>query len=593
MMTNQGPAVSGQATRHTLPERKLFAALAQARATFIQIGLFSWFTNLLMLTGPLYMLQVYDRVLNSQSVPTLAALTLLMLVLYTAWGALEWIRTSLFNAIASRFEASLGNLSADAALDLSVSHPGKATDRPLRDLRLIRRFIASPALTALFDAPWSPIFLIVLFLLHPLFGLWALFGAVVLFGLSVLNQVLSSKLLEENATLERLARQRAGEMVRSVEVIDALGMREQVKARWRQVFDASDSSLFSSRNRLSGFAALTKAFRLFLQSAILGIGAWLVITSSDGSSTPGEMIAASILMGRAIAPIEQIVGQWQSIISARSAWQALSMALSRAAPDMQSMALPPLKGHVSIDALHAGPPGAALPVLRNLSFSLSPGDVLGVLGPSAAGKSTLAKLLTGIWPASHGVIRLDGADIATLDPVRRGQQTGYLPQQTDLLSGTVRDNICRFDPHAPADAILSAAHAAACHELILSLPDGYDTDVGEGGTYLSAGQRQRIGLARALYNAPALVILDEPNSNLDTAGEAALQEAIAGLKARQATTIIVAHQPALLRQCTKLLLLEAGEIKLFGPKDEVLREISSRQPGLKVRTIGTRGESHG
>ena len=559
---------------------ELKAALRASRSVFWHAGGFSLFVNLLMLTGPLYMLQVYDRVLSSQSVPTLVALTLLVLVLYGTLAVLEWARAGLFSVIASRFEGDLGERAAAASMALSLADPGKATDRPLRDLRALRRFIASPVLGAIFDAPFSPLFLLVLFMLHPLFGWWALFGAVVLVVLALLNERSSARLTRESEEFERLSTLRSAEMTRNAEVLKALGMGAAIRRRWQAVFDAGDSAFARSGRILSGFSSVTKAFRLFLQSAILGLGAWLAI---KGDSTAGAMIAASILMGRAIAPLEQIVGQWRGIATARENWASLKAALTNIPAPAAAMPLPPIRGAISLENAWAGPPGGE-PVLRGLSFDLVPGEVLGILGPSAAGKSSLARVLTGAWPVATGHVRLDGADITQLPSDTLGPQIGYLPQQADLLSGTVRDNIARFRDDASPEAIISAAQAAGCHDMILRLPKGYDTEIGLGGAYLSAGQRQRIGLARALFGNPNLIILDEPNSNLDGPGEQALQSAIAAAKARGATIIIIAHRPNAIVHCTKLMVIDEGRIREFGPAEEVLAKVMPRQASV-VRHI--------
>ncbi|WP_291203483.1 type I secretion system permease/ATPase [Hyphomonas sp.] len=572
-----------------LQDKELGEALRASRSVFWHAGGFSLFVNLLMLTGPLYMLQVYDRVLASQSIPTLVALTLLVLVLYGTLGVLEWARSGLFSVAASRFEGALGARAASAAMALSLADPGRASDRPVRDLRQLRRFIASPVSGALFDAPFSPLFLLVLFMLHPLFGLWAVFGAVVLIGAALVNERASAHLTKESEDLERASTLRSAEMMRNAEILKALGMGEAVRQRWQRTFDGGDAAFSKSARILTGFTSGTKAFRLFLQSAILGIGAWLAI---KGEATPGAMIAASILMGRAIAPLEQLVGQWRTVAAARESWSALKQALSRAPAPLPQMPLPPIRGEVRAENVFAGPPGSKTAVLKGLTFQLSPGDVLGVLGPSAAGKSSLARVLTGTWPVASGHVRLDGADITTLPSETLGPQIGYLPQQADLLSGTVRDNIGRFRDDASPEAIITAAQAAGCHEMILRLPSGYDTDIGLGGAYLSAGQRQRIGLARALFGNPNLIILDEPNSNLDGPGEQALQSAIAAAKARGATVIIIAHRPNAIVHCTKLMVIDDGKIREFGPADEVLAKVLPKSAG-NVRTIRPGEGGHG
>ncbi|MEQ9506353.1 MAG: type I secretion system permease/ATPase [Hyphomonas sp.] len=569
---------------------ELKEAVRASREVYWHAGGFSLFVNLLMLTGPLYMLQVYDRVLASQSIPTLVALTLLVLVLYGTLGVLEWARSGLFSVAASRFEGALSERAASAAMALSLSDPGRASDRPIRDLRQLRRFIASPVLGAIFDAPFSPLFLLILFMLHPLFGWWALFGAVVLVAISALNERVSTRLTKESEDFERGSVMRSAEMTRNAEVLKALGMGEAVRRRWQNLFDGGDTAFARSGRVLAGFSSGTKAFRLFLQSAILGIGAWLAI---NGESTAGAMVAASILMGRAIGPLEQIVGQWRNIVGARESWASLKGALEQVPQPVPQMPLPPIKGALSVEQAVSGPPGSQHAVLKGLTFSLQPGDVLGILGPSAAGKSSLARVLTGAWPVMAGHVRIDGADISSLPSETLGPQIGYLPQQADLLSGSVRDNIARFRDDASPEAIIAAAQAAGCHEMILRLAKGYDTEIGLGGAYLSAGQRQRIGLARALFGNPNLIILDEPNSNLDGPGELALQSAIAAAKSRGATVIIIAHRPNAIVHCTKLMVLDDGKVREFGPADEVLAKVLPKQVGTNVRTIRPGDGSHG
>ncbi len=568
----------------------LAEAIAASKRTLLGLAIFSFFISILMLTGPFYMLQVYDRVLASQSAPTLVALTVLALGLYFTLGVLDWVRQSLFAVVASRLEDRLADEALNASLASSLRDPGRKTDRPLRDLRTVRRFLASPALSAMFDAPFAPIFFLALFLLHWTFGLWAMFGAAVLLVLALINQAVTRNALRIAEDRERIAQMRAGEMTRNVEVMDALGMRTQLQARWRGDLDASDNASTTSSERLSSFTAGTKAFRLFLQSAILGLGAWLVI---QGESSPGAMIAASILMGRAIAPIEQMVGQWRNMVDARRAWVALNEAVAGAPTSPEPMPLPEIRGRVDFEAVSAGPPAAERPVLKQVSLTLEPGDVLGVIGPSGSGKSTFARILAGVWPAKVGAVRIDGAELSAWSRDLLGPQVGYLPQQVDLFSGSVRDNIARFREDAPAEAIIAAAQSAGCHDLILRLPEGYDTEIGEGGAYLSAGQRQRVGLARALFGEPNLVILDEPNSNLDTSGDEALQNAIARLKLRRATTVIIAHRPNAIMHCNKLMVLDNGQVRLFGPRDEVMAKIAEAQESAGRVTPIRKGDRSG
>ncbi|GAB5459597.1 MAG: type I secretion system permease/ATPase [Henriciella sp.] len=565
-------------------------ALKRSQRTLIGLAAFSFILNLLMLTGPLYMLQVYDRVLSSQSVPTLVALTILILVLFGTVGLVDWVRRSLLSIVAARIEDRLADPVLKAALENSIQDPGQSAQRPLQDLSLVRRFVASPSTAALFDLPWSPLFFAALFMLHWSFGLWALFGCAVLVTMTVLNRTLTKTDIEDAQADGRAAQIRASEFIRYADTARALGMEQALQTRWRSTLDAADTAMRTSESKLAFFTANTKSSRLFLQSAILGLGAWLVIL---GQSTAGAMIAASILMGRAIAPIEQIVGQWSSFATLQSALKNLSEAVSKTAVRSETMPLPAITGRLQLEGVSAGPPNTDKPVLKNLSFDMAPGDVLGIIGPSAAGKTTLAKVIGGIWRPKLGTVRIDGADIETWTRDALGPQIGYLSQQVDLFGGTVKENISRFNPDAAPDAVIAAAKNANCHDLILSLPAGYDTEIGQSGAYLSAGQRQRVGLARALYGDPNLVILDEPNANLDSPGEEALQNAIIGLKARKATIIIIAHRPNAIQHCQRLLVLKDGEIKLLGPRDEVLSQLSSTQAKTGVTPIRSGGGGHG
>jgi PrtD family type I secretion system ABC transporter len=572
-------------------------AFADMRRIFIGVAGFSLFTSMLMLTGPLYMLQVYDRVLASSSVHTLVALTVLILVLYAGFAVLDWVRNGILSRAGSRFEDILGDRTLIATIKGRLEDPGRGSDKPIRDLRLLRRFLGSPAVTAMFDAPFSVMFLLIIFLIHWGYGLLALSGGIVLVGIAFLNQNISKKTVHDAERFEAQAQARIMEVSQNAEIIEALGLGERVRRKWRDEFDRSDAALVSSSSLLGRFSSGTKAIRLFLQSSVLGLGAYLSIV---GISTPGEMIAASILTGRAIGPLEQLVGQWRSVSSARAAWGTLSATLIGKAAAQETMELPPIRGAVQFEGVSAGPPGASKPFLQQLNFQIEAGDIVGVIGPSAAGKSSLVRLMVGIWKAQIGTVRLDGSDISTWPRELLGPQLGYLPQQVDLFSGRIHENISRFDPEATSEAVIAAAQAAGCHDMIQRLPDGYDTEIGMRGAYLSAGQRQRIGLARALYGEPTIIILDEPNSNLDSVGEVALQKAIAGLKARQATVIMIAHRPKSIGQCNKLLMLDNGRMRAFGPRDEVLAEVApanvrqrASQQGGKIVSLPKGGNDGG
>lgn len=556
--------------------------LSAARKLVGSLGVFSLFASLLMLTGPIYMLQVYDRVLASGSVPTLLALTGLIALLYTSLALLDWIRGGLLTSMASRVEDAIGDETLHASIDARLKDAGQASDKPLRDLRTIRKFLSGPVLKSVFDAPFSIIFFVILFLIHPLFGILAMAGGLVLVAIAWTNQHFSHKATLEAEQLEQASNLRAREMMRNAEVVEALGLRGQLQARWRAQLDQSDTAMARSSNMISGFTNGTKSFRMFLQSGVLGLGAYLTIV---GQSTAGAMIAASIITGRAIAPLEQIVGQLRSIVLAKDAWTSLKAALDRIRLPAQGLQLPPIEGHIRCENVSAAHPGASKAFLKNINFEIEPGDVLGVIGPSASGKSTLARLLIGVWQPQMGTVRIDGADLASWPRENIGPQLGYLPQQVELFAGTIRENISRFTPDAEDPEVIQAAMAADCHQLILQLPDGYDTEIGENGAYLSAGQRQRLGFARALFRNPAFVVLDEPNSNLDNQGDTAFLTAVANLKERGATVVIVAHRPNAIAHCNKLLMLDNGQMRAFGPREEVLEEVAPRQAGGRVQPI--------
>lgn len=588
-MSRQRP---GQETKSILALRD---AVRDSRGIFIAAGVFGLAINILMLTGPLYMLQVYDRVLASQSVPTLVALTVLVAGLYTTLGFLDWIRQSIFTDAGSRFEDKLSDRAFHSVIADNMRDPGRINDRTLANLRLIRKFYSGPSLGAIFDIPFSPMFYAVLFMLHWAYGVWALFGTVVLVVLAIINKQVSSKAVERAEELERGAQQTTIEVMRNVEVMEAMGMRERMAQRWRGLTDESDEAIRKSSHSMGAFAASTKVFRLFLQSAILGLGAYLSII---GASTPGAMIAASIIMGRAITPIQSVVTQWRTIVMAAGAWQSLKKQMETAQDEPDTMDLPAITGHLKLENVYSGPPSVRENTLRGISLELEPGDMLGVLGPSASGKSSLGRVMLGLWPVRHGVVRIDGADVQTYSRSKLGPQVGYMPQQVDLFAGSVMENISRFDPEASPQDIVAAAQAAGCHHLILALPDGYNTPVGSGGSYLSAGQRQRIGLARALYKDPNFVVLDEPNSNLDNSGDQALANALHALKQRGATTVIIAHRPNAIVHCTKLAVIESGELKAFGPRDEILPKVLPKgavpgvRPAQPLRAAGA-GEANG
>ncbi|MEL6208671.1 MAG: type I secretion system permease/ATPase, partial [Pseudomonadota bacterium] len=536
---------------------------------------------------------VTDYQMNTYTELLGVALTVLVAGLYLTFGILEWCRGALFSAAGSQIEGRLAGPVMEAAFEAQLQDPAKPGEQSVRDLRTVRRFISSPTLPAIFDMPFAPLFFLVLFMLHWAYGLWALAGGAVLVSLALINRVVNQSAIEAAEKDERIAQHQASEMLRQSQIVAALGMADRLRGRWAAAFDKSDAGIIKSGSGLAGFTSGTKAFRLMMQSGILGLGAYLSIA---GVSTPGAMIAASIIMGRAIAPIEQTVGQWRSVVQARTAWSGLAELLGEETAEEAPMELPPIQGRVSFEAVSAGPPGSRTAVLKRISFEIQPGEAVGLIGPSAGGKSTLARVMIGLWPTLLGTVRIDGADVSSYPQSVLGAQLGYLPQRVDLFAGTVRDNISRFNPMAPPEAVIAAAEAADCHTLILQLPDGYDTEIGPAGAFLSDGQRQRIGLARALFGDPKLVVLDEPNANLDAEGDAALLGAVARLKQRGATVVIIAHRPNAITHCDTLIVLNDGEVRLMGPRQEVLAKMAAAntaEPQRNVTTIRREEAKHG
>ncbi|MEQ8934778.1 MAG: type I secretion system permease/ATPase [Amphiplicatus sp.] len=564
-------------------------ALYAARRHALEAAGFSFFVNLLMLTGPLYMLQIYDRVLSSRSYETLAVITLLTVMLFAAMALLDFVRGALLSRSASEFERRLKRLTFDFSIE-ATRRTSTVGDQPLRDLRQIRQFVAGPALTAVFDAPWTPLFLLIVFMMHWLLGVVALVGLIVLLVMAVINERQSRAANASAQSLTGEADRVALASIRNASAVDAMGMRGALRSRWSALSEAADDQVLQATDVIGGMTAASKAFRLFLQSAILGTGAYLAI---NDVVSPGAMIAASIISGRALAPVEVVTGQWRGFAMALSAYKRLKTYIGSAGEERERTALPAPSGALAIEKLYCQPGGAKRPVLKNLSFGLAAGEALGVIGPSAAGKSTLARAIVGVENIASGEIRLDGASLAQWSRDALGAHVGFMPQEVELFAGTAAQNIARFTENPPHEAIIAAAMAAGAHEMILGFPDGYDSEIGDRGQHLSAGQRQRLGLARALYGDPVLVVLDEPNSNLDADGETALGDAVKSLKARGATTVIVAHRQSAVAFVDKLLVLADGEIRAFGPRDEILAKIAPKPIALFKRPEAEGGAANG
>mgnify|MGYP000497870085 CR=1 FL=1 len=542
----------------------------RSRALYWAVGVFSFFANMLMLTGPLYMMQVYDRVLGSRSEQTLVALSLLVLFLYGMMGLLDYSRGRIMARVGARFQATLDRRVFDAMIRRSAVGPDPVAQTGLTDLESVQRLISSPVLMAGFDMPWTPVFLAGIALFHPWLGMLALVGGGLLVCIALLNQVFSrAPQLEANIASHR-ATLMSEEIRTEAEMIQSMGMRGAAFGRWKVARDAALGESISANDVGGSFTTLTKTLRLFLQSAMLGLGAYLVL---QGEVSPGAMIAGSILLGRALAPIELALGQWVLVQRALKGWNSLAELLTKVPEEQERISLPKPKARLELQAVTVVPPGEKTPQLRNLTFKVEPGQALGVIGPSGSGKSTLARAITGVWRAAAGTIRLDGAALDQYAPDVLGQHIGYLPQRVQLFEGTIAQNIARLADAPDSEKVVAAAQKAAAHEMITKLPDGYDTRITAGGGRLSGGQMQRIALARALYDDPVIVILDEPNSNLDNEGSVALNAAIKQLKSEGRSILIMAHRPAAIQECDLLLVVDQGNQTAFGPKEDVLRQM--------------------
>ncbi|OEZ53144.1 type I secretion system permease/ATPase [Duganella sp. HH105] len=548
------------------PKNEIQQVLLGFRRTFYTIGAFSAITNLLMLAPSLYMLQVYDRVLASRNEITLLMLTLMILGAYLAMTALELVRSFVLVRVGAKFDMELNKRVYTAAFEQNLRRSGGNAGQALQDLTNVRQFLTGNALFAFFDAPWFPVYLIVIFVFEPSLGVFSLVGTVLLVALAYVNEVVSRKPLAEANTMAIAAGTLATNNLRNAEVIESMGMLPNLMNRWFKLHTRFLHLQAEASEKAGTVGAITKFVQVSIQSLILGFGALLVI---DGKITSGMMIAASILVGRALAPVQQVIGVWKTFSSTRSAYERLTTLLETNPARNAGMELPKPQGQLFVEGVSASPPGSTVPLLKGVNFAINPGEVLGVIGPSGSGKSTLARLLVGVWPAMMGKVRLDGADIFQWNKAELGPHVGYLPQDIELFGGTVAENIARFG-ELDSEKVVLAAKRAGVHEMILHLPKGYDTLLGDGGAGLSGGQRQRLGLARAMYGDPSLIVLDEPNSNLDDVGEQALVQAINDLRQRGKTIVLITHRTSIISITTKLLLLREGVAEMFGPSNQVL-----------------------
>ena len=554
------------------PKTILKESVQQCSSSLVVVLFFSFFINLLMFVAPLHMLQIYDRVLVSRSEVTLVVLTTLAVGLLVIYGILEGIRSRITLRIGLKFDDLMSSRMLDRVFEVAVRRPSLGPPQQLlRDVDSLREFMGGPALIALCDAPWVPVFIAVCFVLHPILGFVSLAGAIIIFILAASNELLTTdKLLEANR-LWMKASNEAFVSLRNSEIVRALGMVPGIKANWESNRDVALKHQATASDRAGSIVAGSRFVRLSLQVIILATGGYLAI---QDEISPGTMIAASIIMGRALAPVEMAVAQWKNFQGAREAYKRLDKTLQEVPESQEFMDLPPVKGNLSLQDVFLSPPEnpPGKLILNNVSVDFFPGSITGIIGPSGCGKSSLVRAIVGVWKVFRGSVRFDGANIDQWSPENLGPYIGYMPQDVELFGGTVAQNICRFQ-EIDSEEVIEAAQKAGVHELILKLADGYDTEIGPGGQALSGGQRQRLALARALYKRPKVVVLDEPNSNLDAAGEKALTEAIIKEKESGSTVIVVSHRPSLLSCTDNILVLNEGRVVKKGPRDQILAEL--------------------
>jgi len=554
-------------------------AFKKCRFVLLAVAVVSLFVNVLMLTVPLYMLQIYGRVLVSRSEETLIYLSIAAVGALLVVASLDYTRSRILAHLSAWLENRLGPEVLPPAISQQLQSQTYGV-QALRDVSQVRQFVASPGIFSLFDAPWVPVYLFVIYLLHPVLFTIAVIGAVILFSLAVANELATRKPLKAANAQNVQALRKTAAAARNAEVIEAMGLMPGITRRWLSDNQSALQQQMLASDRAGLILTASKFSRLVLQVTMLGVGGYLVLRYE---LTPGGMIAGSIILSRALQPVEQAIGTWKSLLAARSAYSRLDTFMTQMQQRPAEMSLPQPQGHLNVEKVVITPPGGQKPVLKGVSFALAAGESLAIIGPSAAGKSTLARLIVGAWRPNHGAVRLDGADVYSWERVDFGRHVGYLPQDVELFEDTIEDNIARLGEPDPT-AVVAAARQAGVHEMILRLPDGYRTQIGEGGALLSGGQRQRIGLARAFFGGPRLIVLDEPNASLDSEGEDDLLRAMAMLKSDNATVVLIAHRPSMVSQVDKILFLRDGVIETFGPREEVLPQLTRPAPVVMAGT---------
>ena len=567
--------------RDGIAQTRLEKVLKDTRKSFMYVGFFSFFVNILMLVPSIYMLQVYDRVMASRSIETLVLLTIIVTFLFATMGVLEVIRSRILVRIGNKMDIALNGYLFDVIFNQARLNPAAASSMPITDLIKIRQYMTGNGVFALFDSPWFPVYLFVMYIFSPWFAIFTIFAALVIMTITIINEKTTKKDLAGANKMNNISMQFLNRNLQNAEVIHAMGMNENIKEKWLEKHHSFLSAQASASDKAGKWANMSKTLRQLFQSLTYGIGAYLAIA---GLISPGVIIAGAVLMGRALQPLDLLTNSWKGFADAKEAYKRLN-ALLKEIPELpETMQLPAPKGEIRVENIVVAPPNSKAATLKGINMLIPQGSTVGIIGPSASGKSTFARAVLGLWPLMAGKVRLDGADIHQWDSIDLGQYIGYLPQDIELFEGTISENISRFT-EVDADSVVEAAKIAGVHNMILNLPNGYDTVVGAGGSTLSGGQRQRIGLARALYKKPPVIVLDEPNSNLDEEGEKALLNAILTMKQNGSTIILITHRPNILAAVDNLAVFAQGTLTMYGPKNEVLAKLNQNaQQGQKMQT---------
>jgi ATP-binding cassette subfamily C protein EexD len=543
--------------------------LKHFKKTFVHIGIFSFFVNLLVLAAPMYMLAVYDVVMPSKSVDTLLFVTLVAIIFFVGMGLLDYVRNKILIVVSHKMDSLINEKIYNAAFELALKYPGKNTSQPMNDLNKIKAFLSGNAILSFFDIPWFPLYIGIMFLFDPIYGLYGIGATIIIVALTYINSLVTKKHLEHSIKAKMKSDAFFTNQLRNAEVVDAMGMRKSLFKQWMKHYYDFLKANTEAGSKAALYTNLSKTFRMLSSSLMYGVGAMLAII---GSISPGMIIAGAVLLGRALAPISQLTATWKIFVEAKVAYKRLNDLLNEFPEQKQKLSLPEPQGRIDLKGIVTIPPMSQEPVIKNLNMSIMPGECVGLIGPSGSGKTSLAKTILGLWPVAAGKVIIDKAEISQYNKDELGHHIGYLPQDIELFEGSIADNISRFQEADPEE-IIEAAKMAEVHDLILKLPNGYETKIGAGGANLSGGQKQRIALARALFKKPKMIILDEPNSNLDDIGEAALLKALIKLKG-QSTIIIISHKTNILKIVDKLAVLKEGILSMYGPRNAVLESLS-------------------